>query len=114
MHNRNHRTARILILIPIAVLIVTAICMGLATILEFPTDRGVVYSFFAGIGILSMFLSPLPCLVISIVGTVFAAKVAKEGALQSRKYVVIGIVEIIAYIVGVILAATMFYYGQSV
>lgn len=56
MHNRNHRTARILILIPIAVLIVTAICMGLATILEYPTDMGLAYTVFAFIGIMSMFL----------------------------------------------------------
>lgn len=111
---KRYRIAKILIFIPIVVFVITAICMGLATILEFPTDRGVVYSFFAGIGILSMFLSPLPCLVISIVGTVFAAKATKEGAIQSHKYIVIGIIEIIAYIVGVILAATMFYYGQSV
>ena len=111
---KRYRIAKILILIPIVVFVITAICMGLATILEFPTDRGVVYSIFAGIGILSMFLSPLPCLVISIVGTVFAAKATKEGIVQSRKFLVIGIVEIIAYIAGVILAATMFYYGQSV
>jgi len=111
---KRYRIAKILILIPIVIFVITALCMGLATILEFPTDRGVVYSIFAGIGILSMFLSPLPCLVISIVGTVFAAKATKEGIIQSRKFFIIGIIEIVAYIVGVILAATMFYYGQSV
>lgn len=114
MNNRNHRIAKILVLIPIAVFIITAISMGLATVLEYPTDMGLAYTVFAFIGIMSIFLSPLPCLVISIVGTVFAAKATKEGVVQSRKFLVIGIIEIIAYIAGVILAATLFYYGQSV
>ena len=34
---------------------------------------------------MSMFLSPLPCLVLSVAGTVFAAKAGKEGIAGARK-----------------------------
>ena len=114
MDNRNHKIAQKLILIPIVVFAITVICMGFAIILEGPTDRGALYSFFALIGILSIFLSPLPCLVISIVGTVFAAKASKEGNIPSHKYLAIGIVEIIVFVAGVFLACIMFINGQSV
>ncbi len=114
MDNRNHKIAKILILIPIIVFAVTVICMGFAMILEGPTGRGTIYSIVALIGILSIFLSPLPCLVISVAGTVFAAKALKEGSRRSLIFLVIGIVEIMTYVVGVILAGIMFINGQSV
>ena len=113
-NNNNYELARILILIPIGVFMVAAICMILASMLEFVTDRGVIYSFFAFVGILSIFLAPLPCLMMSIAGTVFALKAAKEGVMHSRKYVVIGIIEIIVYVAVAILACTIFIAGQSV
>ena len=47
MNNRNYLRAKIFILIPIAVFAITAICFGLATLLEVPTSRGTVYSVFA-------------------------------------------------------------------
>lgn len=114
MNNRNHKIAKKLILIPIVVFAVTAVCMGLAMILEGPTARGTLYTIFALIGILSVFLSPLPCLVISIMGTVFAVKATKEGAIPSRKYLAIGVVEIIICVVGVFLVGLAFINGPSV
>ena len=114
MKNRNYSRAKILILIPIIVFVLIVISMVFATKLEIPTGKGTVYSIFAFFGILSMFLSPLPCLVISIIGTIFAAKAIKEGIIQSRKYLVIGIIEIFTYVLGVILAIAMFIGGQGV
>ena len=111
---RNNKIAKILILIPIIVLAVTVICMGTAMMLEGPTGRGAVYSFFALIGILSIFWAPFPCLILSIVGTVFAAKAAKEGDKRSRRFLAIGIVEIAMYVVGAILACIMFIAGLGV
>ena len=114
MQNKNHTGARILTLIPVIVFVLTAICLLPANILEVPTGRGVLYSLLALAGVLSMFLSPLPCLVMSIVGTVFAARAVREGIVQSRKYLILGIIEILVYVVAVVLAIVMFIAGQGV
>ncbi len=114
MDNKYHKIARILTLIPLIVFAVTVICMIVATVLEVPTARGTVYSFFALIGILNILFSHLPCLLVSVAGTVFAAKSVKQGYAPSRKFLALGIVEILACIVGVILAILMLIGGMSV
>ncbi len=114
MEHRDLSIARILVLIPIAVFVITAVCMLLAVILEAPSDRGIVYSVFAFIGIVSIFLSPLPCLVMSAAGTVFALKAVRAGILQARKYLAIGMIEILIHAGGLFLAIMMFIAGQGV
>lgn len=47
MKNSNHLKAKVLTLIPIAVLAATVICIEFATILETPTNRGGLYTIFA-------------------------------------------------------------------
>ncbi len=114
MKNRNDSKAKILILIPIVVFVITGLCLVLATILDVPANRGAFYSFFAFTGMMGMFLFPLPCLVVSIVGTVLAARAAKEGGVQSRIFLAIGIMEILACGAGVFFAIMMFIAGQGV
>ncbi len=114
MRNSSYSKAKVLTLIPIIVFVVTVICMVLATVLEGPTHRGAIYSIFAFVWIISMFLSPLPCLVLSILGTVFAAKAAKDGSAKTSVFLILGIIEILIYVVGAILAVLMFIGGQSV
>ncbi len=114
MKNSSYSKAKVLTLIPIFVLAVTVICLVLAAILEAPTGRGALYTIFAFAGLMSMFLLPLPCLVLSVAGTVFAAKAVKEGIAGARKFLVTGILEILVYVVGVFLAIMMFFAGQGV
>ena len=114
MESRNFIRARALILIPIAVFVFTAICMVLAVILETPTHRGFIYSIVAFMGLMSMFLTPLPCLVMTVAGTVFALKASKEGVLKARKYLVIGSIEILACAICAVVAVLMFIGGQGV
>ena len=114
MNNTNYSKAKILTLIPVIVFVVTVVCMVIASILEGPTSRGAIYSIFAFIGIMSMFLSPLPCLVMSIIGIVCAARANKEGVVQARKFMVLGIIEILPICLGVVLAIAMFIGGQGV
>ncbi len=114
MKNNNYLMSKILTLIPIFVFAVTAICMVLATTLETPTNRGAIYTVFAFAGLMGILLSPLPCLIISIIGTVFAAKAAKEGSAKTPVFLILGIIEILIYIVGAVLAAMMFIAGQGV
>ncbi len=114
MDNKNYLKARKLLLIPVFIILAATVCFGLASILEVPTHRGTVYSILIMIAILSIFLAPLPCLVMSVIGTVFAAKATKEGTAPARKYLVLGIIEILAHVLFVILAVAMFIGGQSV
>ena len=114
MKNRNYSKAKALTLIPIIVLAVTVVCMVLTAILEVSANRGVLYTIFAFAGLMSLFVSPLPCLVLSIIGTVFAAKAAREGTATARKFLILGIMEILVCVVGAILAIIMFIAGQGV
>ena len=114
MKSSNYSKAKVLTLIPVIVPAAAVICLVLAAILEAPTGRGVLYTIFAFAGLMSMFLSPLPCLVLSVAGTVFAAKAGKEGVAEARKFLVLGIIEISVHVVGVSLAIMMFLVGQGV
>ena len=114
MKNSNYSKAKTLTLIPIIILVVTVICFVLAAILEGPTGKGGLYTIFALAGLASIFCSPLPCLVMSIIGTIFASKAKKEGIAEARKYFILGIVEILVSVLGTFLAIIMFIAGQSV
>ncbi len=114
MKNGNYTKAKILTLIPVIVLALTVICMILATILEGPTGRDTIYTIFAFAGLMSIFLSPLPCLVLSVIGTVFAAKATKEGTAGSIRFLILGIAEILVYVAGAIVAVLMIIAGQGV
>ena len=56
MKNGNHTKAKVLTLIPVIVLVLTVICLVVATILEGPTNRGALYTIFAFVGLMSIFL----------------------------------------------------------
>lgn len=114
MKNKNYTIGKILLSIPIVVFAITVICMVLATVLDSPTDRCEICTVFVMIGILSIIFSPLPCLVVAVLGTVFASKARKEGIPQSNDFFVLGIVEIVVCSAFVVLAILMIIGGQSV
>ena len=114
MKNSSYSKARVLTLAPLIVLAATVICMVLASILAVPTNKGVLYTIFGSAGLMSMFLSPFPCLVISVIGTVFAAKAAKEGTAQARIFLILGIIEVLVCAAGAVLAIMMFMVGMGV
>ena len=110
----NYSKAKTLTLIPVIVLAVIVVCVALAAILRDPTDKGTLYTVFAFAGLIGGFLSPFPCLVISVLGTVFAAKAKKEGTTEARKFFILGLIEILAGVVGTFLAIIMYIAGQGV
>ncbi len=114
MKNGSYSKAKVLTLIPVVVLAVTVICAVLAAILKVPTGKGTLYTVFAFAGLISAVISPFLCLVISIVGTAFAAKARKDGTAEARKFCILGIVEILVCVVGAILAIILFIIGQGV
>lgn len=104
MNNADHRKAKILTLIPLAVFAVIAIILVPLTVDYLSTGSDVTAVALIFLGSSSMLLTTAPCLVMSVMGTVFASKAIKEGALQSRKFFVMGIIEILVFCVGVICA----------
>lgn len=102
MENKNHNRAKILILIPIIVFVVTALCLVPLTVSYFSTGSDVTAVLMIVVGTFGLIFTTVPCLVVSVVGTVYAAKAKREGWPGSGKFFVIGIIEIIVYSLGVI------------
>lgn len=96
--------AKILILIPAIVFAVTAVCLVPLTISYFSTGSDVTAVALIFIGSLCLILTTIPCLVMAVVGTVYAAREKKEGQASSRIFFVIGMIEIVIYGLGVICA----------
>lgn len=101
MNNKYHKRAKILILIPIIVFAVNAVCFVPLTISYLSTGSDVTAVAIVFLASLSLIFTALPCMVMSVVGTVFASKAKKEGQTASRKFFVLGIIEIIIYAMGV-------------
>ena len=92
------KTALLCVGIPLFVGIVLAIAFGIATVLEFPTNRGIIYSIFASISIIGSMLVPIPCIASSVVGIISAAKLRKQGE-KTGCLILIGILNIIISLV---------------
>ena len=114
MKKSSYSYAKLLTLIPVIVLAVTVRCMVLAAILAAPTNNGTLYSIFAFTGLMSMFILPFPCLIISVIGTVFGAKAVKEGTSGAIILLILGIIEILVSVIGALLAIAMIIAGQGV
>ncbi|MCR5301208.1 MAG: hypothetical protein K6E49_02080 [Lachnospiraceae bacterium] len=104
MNNKNHTRAKILIMIPVIVFVLTAACLVPLNISYFSSGSDVTAVAIIFVGTLSLIITTVPCLVISIVGTVYAARAKTEGHKESRKFFVIGIIEIVIYSLGAICA----------
>ena len=95
-------TSKVLTLIPIIVFAVTVACLIPLTVsyLSTGSDATAMALVFA----VSFFLifTPLPCLVMAVIGTVYAARSKREGITSARKFFVIGLIEIIICIPGVL------------
>ncbi len=108
MENADHKRAKILITIPIVVFAVTSVSLAalLMSYLSTGSDTTAVALIFAAT--LCLILTALPCLVMAIVGTVFAARAKKAGIAASGRLFVIGIIEMIVYgpgVMGAIISA---------
>ena len=114
MKNKNYSKAKTLTLIPLFVLALILICAALASVLAVPTSKGILYTIFAIGALVGGFISPFPCLVLSVIGTVCAAKAKKEGVTNASKYFILGIIEIVVCAIGAFLAIIMYIAGQGV
>ena len=111
---KRHNIAKGLSVIPLIVLAVAMHLFVLATVLEGPTNRGIIYSICALISILCIFLAPLPCLAISVSSIIYAVKSIREGNRATRKYLILGIVEAVVAALFMAFAFVLFIDGQSI
>ncbi len=89
----NKKKALLCVGIPLLVGIGLIIALGIASILESPTNRGIVYTIFMLISIIGSILVPIPSILSSVVGIISAAKLRKQG--QKTGYLIwIGLLNI--------------------
>lgn len=95
MNNKNLKRAKVLTLIPVIVFAAIVSCMTALTISYLTTGSDVTAIAIIITGTVSLVAMVLPCLVMSVAGTVYAKKAQKEGQETSRKFLVIGIIGIV-------------------
>ena len=110
----SNKSIKVLLAIPAVIFVVGACCLLLATLLEQPTGRGGLYTALMMISLLCMFLAPLPCLVISGVGTIKALTARRANVLQPTWLLALGVVETIVSLLGMGFAMLLFMGAQSV
>ena len=91
---KKKTTALLCIGIPLLIGIGLLIAFGIACVLEFPTNRGTIYSIFAIISIIGSMFVPIPSIASSIVGIISASKARKQGE-KTVCLILIGILNIV-------------------
>ena len=81
--------------IPLIIGVAIVISLIFATILEFPTNRGTLYTQFAFSGLIGSILAPIPCCILSILGIKKSIKLKKQGERHIGLLILIGIINIV-------------------
>ena len=107
-------TALLLVGIPLLVGIGLVITFGIASILEHPTNRGIVYSIFLSISIFGSMLVPIPSIASSMAGIINATKLRKQD--EKTGYLIwIGVLNIVvSSVVGIFWLYALFIGGAGV
>lgn len=117
------KAARVLLKITFFIYAVMAVCWGLFGVFCFFDERGYYASSFinglmqldffmdavAVVSMLGVFLMPLPCLILSVTGSVCAAKAAGIGDKESKKILHRGIAAVIIAVLMILIAVFEFY-----
>ena len=81
--------------IPLIIGVAIVISLIFATILEFPTNRGTLYTQFVFSGLIGSILAPIPCCILSILGIKKSIKLKKQGERHIGLLILIGIINIV-------------------
>ena len=101
--------------IPLIIGVAIVISLIFATILEFPTNRGTLYTQFAFSGLIGSILAPIPCCILSILGIKKSIKLKKQGERHIGLLILIGIINIVVSVaVGVAWWYIIFIGGRGV
>lgn len=114
MASTQLKKAKALVRIPLVLFAAGIICFILSMVLEKPTNRGTVYTVVSSVWLFGIFLAPLPCLVMSLIGTVMAGKAKKQGESGAAGAQITGFMGLLLDVGLVVLAVLMFIGGQGV
>ena len=103
MTNPNYNRARILTLIPAGVFVLITIILGAIAIDYFKTGSDTTAIAFIFISSLCLILTTVPCMIMSVLGTLSASKAKKEGVAEAQKFFILGMIEIAIYAIGILL-----------
>ncbi len=110
----NKDNVKILVLVPIVLYVIMFMSFLIASILEFPTDRGAAYLFFCMLSFIIFFLTPVPCLIMSIIGIIFVSKIRNSIDESNSTLFALGIIDIFLSIIIFGLAIFVIISGQSI
>ena len=99
--------------IPLVVGISLVVASSIATVLELPTNRGVMYTIFASIFIFGSLLVPIPGSISSILGIKKAVKLKKSGEKNMGLFILIGTVNIVVSFVAVVFWLYVIFIGGA-
>ena len=103
MNNPNYTKAKILTLIPVGVFVLVSIILGAIAIDYFKTGSDATAIAFIFVSSLCLILTTVPCMIMSVLGTLSASKAKKEGEVRAQKFFILGMTEIAIYGVGILL-----------
>lgn len=110
----NKDYVKILVLVPIVLYAIMFMSFLIAGVLEFPTDRGALYLFFCMLSFIIFFLTPVPCLIMSIIGIVSVSKIRNSTDERKSTLFALGIIDIFLSIIIFGLAIFVIISGQSI
>lgn len=113
VHERQ-RISKILLFIPLFLFLAMIASLILASILENPTDRGVVYTIFALVSVMLIFLSPLPCIIVTILGIYYVKSASDLENVNTKGLLVLGISELVFSVLFFIVTIILFIRLQGV
>ena len=112
---KRNRAAKVLTAIPLIVFVAAVLCFIAACFLERPTNRGTVYSFLMSVSLICMFLLPVPCLILSVTGTILTHLGRKGPVPAPIGIFILGLTEIIFSLFCIVVdLIAIFYIGPGV
>ena len=110
----NKKSAVLLFVgIPLVVEISLVVAFSIATVLELPTNRGIMYAMFAFISIIGSLLIPIPGSISSILGIKKAVRLRKRGEKNMGLLILIGTVNIVVSFAGVAFGLYVIFTGGA-
>ena len=93
--NKYYKIAKILILITLVIMITIPVCLGLAFLILSLAASGtsnILYQIAASVFYIGFGICGIPCLAMSIIGTICAIKARKDGISKATVFIILGII----------------------
>lgn len=111
MKSNLHNKAKILTILPLIVFVIILFSFLMAYTITSRTNP--LLELFDMLALAGTLFAPIPCLIMSILGTKAASKAVKEGQIETKKYFILGILDIIASVILLLGCFWVLYYFGS-